>query len=99
MRSSRIREGLAVEDSGAGSLVPRLNIDDIQGRLDGVTVAPMWMQLDAVVDPALRPTPVPLPDQSNGPHFSYAVQWAVFACLGALVYGLLLKRIASTVRT
>lgn len=98
MRTSRIREGLGVEDTGTGRLVPRLNIDAIQGRLDGVELAPMWMQLDASVDPALRPTPVALPDQTNGPHFSYAVQWAIFAFLGALVYGLLMKRIASTVR-
>ncbi len=98
MRTSRVREGLGVEDTGEGTLVPRLDVVAIEGRLQGVSVAPMWLQLDSTVDPGMSPTPVPLPDQTNGPHFSYAVQWAIFATLGAIVYSLLMRRIATTVR-
>ncbi|NNE94888.1 MAG: hypothetical protein HKN24_02565 [Acidimicrobiales bacterium] len=97
MRVSREREGLAVADSGEGTVLPRLNVEAVAQRLSGTELAPMWLQLD---DPEARgvPTPIPLPDQDNGPHLSYAVQWAMFAVLGTVVYGLLLRRIAVTRR-
>ena len=103
LRPSVEREGLGVEDTGEGDLVNRLNIEDIALRLDaqGVSVgplAPMYVQLEGPFD-GVYPQPVALPEQSNGPHFSYAVQWAIFAVLGALVYGLLLRRIARTARS
>ncbi len=97
MRVSRVREGLAVADSGEGTVLPRLNVEAVEARLDGVELAPLWLQLDDTT-PNLVPSPVPLPDQSNGPHLSYAVQWATFAILGSIVYGLLLRRIAFTRR-
>ena len=98
MRISRVREGLAVADSGEGTVLPRLNVDAVAGRLGGIELAPLWLQLDDTTSAAV-PSPVPLPDQSNGPHFSYAVQWAVFAILGSAVYGLLLRRVAFTRRS
>ncbi|MFW2380658.1 MAG: SURF1 family protein [Acidimicrobiales bacterium] len=96
MRVSREREGIAIADSGEGTILPRLNVDAVAGRLDGVEPAPMWLQLEEP-DGELFPKPVPLPEQTNGPHLSYAGQWAIFALLGVTVYVLLLRRIATTV--
>lgn len=93
LRTSVERSGLGAEDTGEGALVPRLNVDDIATRLDDPDVAPVWIQLEGPTGPGV-PDPVPLPEQTNGPHLSYAIQWFVFAVLGAGVYGLLLRRIA-----
>jgi cytochrome oxidase assembly protein ShyY1 len=95
MRVSREREGLAIADTGEGTILPRLNVDAVAGRLGGVDLAPMWLQLEEPFG-ELFPTPVPLPEQTDGPHLSYAGQWAIFAILGTTVYGLLLRRIATT---
>jgi surfeit locus 1 family protein len=40
------------------------------------------------------PLPVPPPDLSEGPHLNYAGQWFIFATLTAVVYPLLLRRVA-----
>ncbi len=102
LRPSVERQGLAVEDVGEGLLVNRLNVEDIALRftpeqVEAGPLAPMYVQLEGPFD-GIYPQPVPLPEQTNGPHFSYAVQWAIFAFLGTLVYGLLLRRIATTPR-
>lgn len=93
LRTSIERSGLGAEDTGEGDLVPRLNVEDITGRLDDPTVAPVWLQLEGPTGPDV-PDPVPLPEQNNGPHLSYAIQWLTFAVLGTVVYALLLRRIA-----
>ena len=38
--------------------------------------------------------PVPLPELDTGPHRSYAVQWFIFATIGAIGYPLVLRRVA-----
>ncbi len=38
--------------------------------------------------------PVPLPELDDGPHRSYAVQWFIFATIIAIVYPLILRRVA-----
>lgn len=94
LRASVERGAFGTEDSGEGSLVPRLNVDDVAGRLSDRDVAPVWLQLAAPAGPG-GPDPVPLPERNNGPHLSYAIQWLTFAVLGVAVYGLLLRRIAA----
>jgi cytochrome oxidase assembly protein ShyY1 len=39
-----------------------------------------------------RPIPAPLPDTSEGPHLSYAIQWFTFAAIALVGYGLLVRR-------
>lgn len=41
--------------------------------------------------------PVPAPELDAGPHRSYAVQWFIFAALTAVVYVLILRRVARRV--
>lgn len=38
--------------------------------------------------------PVPLPELDSGPHRSYAVQWFIFATIGAIGYPLVLRKVA-----
>ena len=93
-------------DEGQGDLLPRFDTERVGFRL-GRAVPPVWLQL-ATVDgappgPIGLPEPVPLPPLDDGPHLGYAVQWFIFATLGVLFYGLLLRRRAgghgSTVTT
>jgi len=39
-----------------------------------------------------RPVPAPLPELTEGPHLSYAIQWFTFAAIAVIGYGLLVRR-------
>lgn len=62
----------------------------------GAPVLPVVVQRQ-VSEPAepTTLTPVPLPELDAGPHRSYAVQWFIFAAIVAIVYPLILRRVAS----
>ncbi len=61
----------------------------------GGEVAPVVVQ-SQVSDPPAPDllAPVPLPELDDGPHRSYAVQWFIFAAIVAIVYPLILRRVA-----
>ena len=68
---------------------------DIEGIGDGVTddLAPLAIQLhEQDPAPASLPEPVPLPQLSEGPHFSYAIQWFSFAAIALVGAFVLLRR-------
>ncbi len=96
LRESRERERFGATDTGEGDRIPRLDIDAIgdrfEDRLGGRDLAPMWIQLASPTLETSFPEPVPLPELNSGPHLSYAVQWFIFAALGLIVYGLLLRK-------
>ncbi len=91
LRESRELERFGVADTGESIRAPRLDIEAFEQRF-GQSYAPMWLQLEGPTDVDQFPDPVPLPELNSGPHFSYAVQWFIFASLGAIVYGLLLRK-------
>ncbi len=93
LRKTVVRESLGATDSGQGSVLPRLDTERISARLDR-PLPNVWLQLapDGVRGLATFPDPVPLPPIDEGPHLSYAVQWFIFATLGILFYGALLRR-------
>jgi cytochrome oxidase assembly protein ShyY1 len=68
---------------------------DAASEAFGADVLPFVVQRQ-VSDPAeaeiLRP--VPAPELDSGPHRSYAVQWFTFATIVAIVYPLILRRVA-----
>lgn len=94
LRESVQKGRFGADDTGEGALVPRMNTDDLATRA-GRAVAPVWLQLagvDGDSTAATFPDPVPLPELDDGPHLGYAAQWFVFATLGVLFYGALLRR-------
>ncbi len=98
LRASVERGRFGAEDLGAGDVLPRFDTDAVAARL-GRDLPPVWLQLATVDGAAPGPTGSPealaLPPLDDGPHLSYAVQWFIFATLGLVFYGLLLRRRAS----
>lgn len=94
LRTDEEKSLFGVNDDGASFRMPRLSVGAVEARTDdGVALAPgVWVQRADAAGAAPGPTPVPLPTPDNGPHRSYAVQWAVFAILTALFYAAILRR-------
>jgi len=100
LRPSVDKGRLGADDTGRGDLVPRMNTDDLAARL-GRELPPLWVQVSsegplAGGSTAQFPDPVPLPELDDGPHLGYAAQWFIFATLGVLFYGALLRRNSRT---
>lgn len=82
LRSSQERRRGQLTDPAEGDLteVHRIDIARLSPQLPG-PVAPMYVEAVSS-DPAERgdaPRPVPLPELTEGPHLSYAVQWYIFS--------------------
>jgi cytochrome oxidase assembly protein ShyY1 len=92
--------GSLVPDEGDGSVAP--DADGVIRGLDvgGIAsslpydVAPLPLQLAEQVPPqsGSLPAPVPLPELSEGPHLSYAIQWFSFAAVAVAGAAILLRR-------
>lgn len=98
LRESIYKGRFGADDTGDGQLVPRMNTDDLAARI-GRAVASVWLQQAGPTDDTTTrrfPDPVPLPELDNGPHLGYAAQWFIFATLGVLFYGALLRRQSRT---
>jgi surfeit locus 1 family protein len=92
------REGIGPRDPAEGALaeLSRLDLARLQQQYDA-DLYPLWLQLqrsDPPVDQDALPVLLPEPDQDEGPHLSYAVQWFLFATVGAIGWPLLLRRTA-----
>jgi len=91
-------------DAGAGAatepLPPQVREIDV-GALDvamPATLVPhVYLLLERQAPPASRPVPAPLPELTEGPHLSYAIQWFAFAAIALIGYGLLVRRGRRTV--
>jgi len=81
-----------IAPTGRLTTIPRLDVPRIAKQID-YPVLPVYLRLETQV-PAQGALPVPpgLPDLSEGPHFSYAVQWFIFASIATLVYLAVLRR-------
>jgi cytochrome oxidase assembly protein ShyY1 len=79
------REGTVVESA-------RIDVAALE-RVLGLDLAPLYLQLEGQepVGGAL-PAPVPLPERSEGPHLSYAVQWFLFATVGVVGWAVYVRR-------
>lgn len=93
LRATVERGSIGATDTGESDILPRFDTERIGFRL-GRDLPPVWLQTAPVdsTGQATFPDPVPLPPLDDGPHLSYAVQWFIFATLGALFYGALLRR-------
>lgn len=87
IRRSQERQRGELTDSAVGPVteVRRVDLEQLAEQLPG-EVAPVYVDLVAA-EPALTdadPRPVPVPDLSDGPHLSYAMQWFVFSVCVAI---------------
>jgi cytochrome oxidase assembly protein ShyY1 len=75
--------------------LPAGQVTDLDVRLvaDGGPVYPGYVDLVSSVPPqADGLTPIPLPDLTEGPHLSYAMQWVLFAVVAVVGFVLLIRR-------
>jgi len=75
---------------GYGEEIQRIDASELSRRWDEDLPA---FHVDAADSVGLL-LPVSLPDLSEGPHFSYAIQWFTFFTIGLLGYPLVLIRLA-----
>ncbi|MFN8052888.1 MAG: SURF1 family protein [Acidimicrobiales bacterium] len=96
LRETQTPEGLQSKRADLGhDSFARLDIDRIEAARH-TRFMPAYLQLGAQAPPTASEqlSPYPLPERSEGPHFSYAVQWAVFSVIAAVGYPLVLRRVA-----
>jgi surfeit locus 1 family protein len=84
-------------DAAEGVLrsLARVDVPRLQQQVDE-RLLPVYVNLQ-VEQPAQAgplPEPLPSPELDEGPHLNYAGQWFIFALLTAIVYPLLLRRVA-----
>jgi len=78
------------------SIVATIDVGVLQaGTAEHLLPVYLWLQSQSPPQPGDVPRAVPLPPLSEGPHFSYAVQWFTFALIGIIGYPLLIRREAS----
>ncbi|MEX0991768.1 MAG: SURF1 family protein [Actinomycetota bacterium] len=60
-----------------------VDVDEIAGQLNGAEMCPgyLWLRTQSPQQASGLPRPVPLPELTDGPHLSYAIQWFVFALI------------------
>lgn len=96
--STQEREGIGPTDPPEGVLseISRVDLGRLQQQY-GLDLYPLFLQLEAQSPPPASQLPIALgpPEQSEGNHRAYAVQWFVFAAIGAGGWPLLLRNTAS----
>jgi cytochrome oxidase assembly protein ShyY1 len=99
---SQTRGFFGAKDPKAGVLtvLARVDLARVAAQVDG-EVLPAYLQMTTsqpAEPPAPKGTPaieaLGPPDISEGPHLSYAVQWAIFSTIAAGGYVLLLRKVA-----
>ena len=94
VRKTEQRGSFGPKDPPTGTLtnLARVDIGRVQKQVPE-ELAPVYVQLQSQ-DPAdgTRPAPVDPPTLDEGPHFSYAVQWFIFATVAIVGYPLILRR-------
>ena len=89
-RSMEHRAG-ALDNSSTGQLteLQRIDIPRIDEQVDG-DLAPMFIQSSTETNEP--PYPVALPELTNGPHLSYAIQWCIFSICALAGWVLVVRR-------
>jgi cytochrome oxidase assembly protein ShyY1 len=94
---SQHRGSFGPRDPNTGTLtqVVRVDLGRIQQQYPR-KLLPVWVQLQTQTPPQRNGFPklLPPPERSEGPHRSYAIQWFIFATVGAVGWPILLYRTA-----
>jgi len=88
-------DALSTPTQGASPVVRMIKVDlGVLGGQLPYRILPIYLLLQTQTppQPGRLPEPPPLPELTNGPHFSYAVQWFSFAAIAVLGYGVVLHR-------
>jgi len=96
LREAELPGNLQSKDVDLGqNRIARLDIDRIEAAR-GSDFQPVYLQLGGQQPPTTVDgiSPFPLPERSEGPHFSYAVQWAIFTIIAMVGYPLVIRRVA-----
>jgi surfeit locus 1 family protein len=94
LRASEKRGSFGPRDPASGRLtvINRLDIPRLQEQID-LRLVPVYLQRQSSVPPeGDLPRVLPMPATDEGPHLSYAVQWFIFATVGAVGWPLLLRK-------
>jgi cytochrome oxidase assembly protein ShyY1 len=86
----------ATSASPASSPLPqvaKINLTELSGQIPG-RLLPVYLVLQGQDPPQAGRLPEPpvLPELTEGPHLSYAIQWFVFATIALVGYGVLVRR-------
>ncbi len=78
--------------SGASDTIAKVD-EGVLERRSGLSLVPMYLQLQtqSPAQTGTFPIPAPLPELSEGPHRSYAIQWFAFATIALLGYAALVR--------
>ncbi|MBA8816218.1 cytochrome oxidase assembly protein ShyY1 [Microbacterium halimionae] len=93
--TARIRDGEALPTSGRSApegQVPTINLSLIDGIVDSTidTSAYLLMESESPA-PATSPNTIESPSDDPGPYLSYAVQWILFAVMGFIFIGYIIR--------
>lgn len=93
----RTTGGLSDASSGDLTEAQRVDIDRLSPQLPG-DVVPMYVELTASDPPEATPYPqvLTLPELTDGPHLSYAVQWFIFSAAVAAGWVLAVRKSLKT---
>lgn len=84
------------QDSGGSDATATIaKVDEgVLGRRSGLPLVPMYLQLQSQTPAQSGTFPIaaPLPELSEGPHLSYAIQWFSFATIALVGYAALVRR-------
>lgn len=100
IRQTETRGQFGSKDPTSGDLrsLARLDVARIDQQVPE-RLLPLYVQLQGQ-DPAIKPAdprPVPAPALDEGPHLSYAIQWAIFSTVALVGYPLILRRRAGEI--
>ena len=92
--------GFLAPDEGDGTTAPdedgvirALDVGGISSSLPyGAFPFPLQLARQTPAQSGSLPTPVPMPELSEGPHLSYAIQWFCFAAIAVVGAVILLRR-------
>ncbi|GGF32736.1 hypothetical protein GCM10010922_04770 [Microbacterium sorbitolivorans] len=92
---ARLRPSEALPRSGRTApegQVPTIHVPSIAEIVGGETISDVYALMDSE-DPAAaeRPFAIDEPEQDPGPHLSYAVQWILFAVMGFVFIGYMIR--------
>jgi len=95
----RGRFGPTDPSSGRLAVLARVDLERVADQVD-YEVLPAYLQRvtsdpdEVTAEGAPELVPLGLPEPSEGPHLSYAVQWFTFTTIAVVGYALLLRRVA-----